>query len=214
MEFDPLIRGDQRVSAVGKTGSGKTHAMGQLLLWLPRLLVIDPKGGLSNAQRKEEGEYSWLLDDVGTEGGKAAKRDIERGKPGRLRVPAPLDSNYEPWFKWAYEQGGITVYIDEIYGVTGTKQAGNWLTALYSRGRGLKIGVWTATQRPSWVPRFMFSEAEWILNFRLNDEEDRARMRQIIGPRAMEILPERAFLLYYEAWDEPRYYSSVEIVSE
>lgn len=211
-EQAPEISGGQRVAGVGKTGSGKTHALGLLMLYFPRLLVLDPKGGLSDERRKLEGEYLWNLDDVGTKGGKAAKESIERGGPGRLRVPAPLDGDWEPWCKWAYDQGGLTVYIDEIYGVVDTARPGKWLNALYTRGRGLNIGVWTATQRPAWIPRVMLTESEWIFQFRLSDEEDRDRMKKIIGPAALEVLPPRAFLLYHEAWDAPVKYSGIEQV--
>lgn len=203
------IQPNDRVAFVGKTQSGKTHFAGYLALSVRRLIVIDPKGMLSNASRKRRGKYSWELTEWESREARKVRADLDRGEAGRLRVPAPLSGNYEPIFRWAYSLQNVTVYIDEMYGVEDGTRPGRWLNALYTRGAEMGIGVWAATQRPRNVPRVMFSESEWKVLFRLTDPDDRVHMRRIIGPMAEEELKNHAFLLYNDAWDTPVRYPSV-----
>ena len=201
------VKATDRVAFVGKTQSGKTHAAGLLLLGVPRLLVLDPKGRLSDRARRAGGKYSWNLADWESKEGRAARESIARGGAGRLRVPAPIGGDYEPYLEWAYRQESITVYIDELYGVAGgSTRPGVWLNALYTRGAELGIGTWSATQRPANVPVVAFSEAEWLVLFRLTKPADIKRMEEEIGPDARRRLHPREFLLYNDVWDSPKFY--------
>lgn len=192
------IRGDERVTFVGKTGSGKTYAAESLLRSIPRLMVLDPKGMLRG---------KWGLADWSAKTAKA----LRKGESVRVRVPAPLDNEWEPYLKAAYEAGGLTLYIDEVYGVIPPGKAPSpYFTALYTRGRELNIGVWAATQRPSRIPMFVLSEAEWSFVFRLLLKKDRERMFETIG-----IIPNvppkdrHGFWLYHASWDAATYYTKV-----
>jgi DNA helicase HerA-like ATPase len=186
------------VAFVGKTGSGKTYAAKLLSAQLPRLVVFDPKGTLYDA--------GWNLEEWndGT-----AKR-LEKGKPVRIRIAAPLDNNWEPYFRDCYFAGNCTVYIDELYGVLERANAGDYLRALYTRGRELNIGVWASTQRPSWVPLFALSEADWIFLFRLQMETDRKRMSEIMGQSVRrQELKNHEVLVYHQTWENPKHYDRV-----
>lgn len=201
-----VIEPSDRVAFVGKTQSGKTHAAGILLSGIRRLVVIDPKGKLSNSARQRADKYSWHLTEWHSREGGTVREAMQRGEAGRLRVPAPLDGNYEPYFRWAYGIENVTVYIDEMYGtVTGTRP-GQWLNALYTRGAEMGIGVWACTQRPSNVPAIMFSESEWLFLFRLTKADDRKKMREEIGESAMLQLSPRQFWLNHDTFDAPVYY--------
>lgn len=166
-----------------------------LLQPIDRLLVLDPKGSL--------GGKEWKLDPF-TEKSAAT---IANGGTGRLRITGLAPGGWEAPLAWAEHCGGITVYIDEMYGVVspGTKPSPA-LTALYTRGRERKIGVWAATQRPTWVPLFALSEAEWVFVFRLNVQEDRDRMAQF-GGAVMKVNPrdKYGFYLYNTNWQRPFY---------
>lgn len=195
------IRSNERVALLGKTGSGKTFAAHQLTRSLPRLVALDPKGTLGAAQE-------WGL----TDWNERIARDYARGKPARIRVlpPGPDDDPYTYWLpflRWFYESGNGTLYIDEIYGVTPPgRQPSPELTAIYTRGRELGLGCFAASQRPSWVPLFMLSEAEWILTFRLLLEEDRRRMAAICGPALLEpVRDPYGYYLFNTQWDTPVY---------
>ncbi len=47
------------------------------------------------------------------------------------------------------------------------------LNAIYTQGRSKNIPVITLSQRPSWLSRFAYSEADHIVYMRLNDRRDR-----------------------------------------
>lgn len=193
-----MVRGDERVAFVGKTSSGKTFAAEALANPLPRMVVLDPKGMLRN---------QWGLTDWD---GNQAKL-LAKGKPCRIRVPAPFDGDWEPYLKASYFAGGVTVYIDEVYGVVPPgRNPSEYLTALYTRGRELGIGVWAATQRPSKIPLFVLSEAEWSFVFRLLLLKDRQRMQETIG-RIPEVpaKDDHGFWLYHSSWNSPIYYPKI-----
>ena len=195
------VLGSERVALVGKTGSGKTYLAGRLTAALPRLVVLDPKGTLKG---------KWRLADWSD----SRERQLRRGDPVRVRVPAPLDGDWEPYLWAAYEAGNCTVYVDEVYGVVpaGSRTPAA-LTALYTRGRELGIGTWAATQRPSWVPLFVLSEAEWLAQFRLSLDADRKRMAGLMGAgAALDNPPDKyGFYLFNQSWHRPAYFSKVSL---
>lgn len=195
------IRSDERVAIVGKTGSGKTY-LSRVLTWgLERLVCFDPKSTLGLAQ-------DWRLEDWTAKG----RRDLLAGKPVRLRVPGPSpDDNPEtywlPYLRDLYDAGDVVLFIDEVYGVIPPgKTPSPELTALYTRGRELGIGVFAASQRPKLVPLFMLSESDWFFTFRLLLEDDRKRMAEVCGPDVMASPSDPyGFWLYNVAWDAPIY---------
>ena len=186
----PPIRGDERVVALGKTGSGKTYAMGLFVSTLPRLLVIDPKGTLRGKWGlKEESGSLW--------------RKLRGDDPVRMRLPEPDDGDYDRIFYRALDCGPLTVYVDEVYGVMDQAGQHRGLRALYTRGREMGVGTWAASQRPAWIPRYILSESEWIILFRLQEEDDRKRMRGLVTVEQQERLRGHAAYLYNTEWDAP-----------
>ena len=206
------ISPSERVAFVGKTQSGKTHVAGILARPVRRLLVLDAKGMLSDAARAENGKYSWHLTEWDSKEGRNVRREMERGGPGRLRCPYPIDGNWEGLFRWAYTLRNVLIYIDELYGVTDGPHAKRWLRACYTRGAEIKVGVWAAFQRPRDIPKIALTEAEWRFMFQLPDPDDREFMRRQMGGDEGVIQPlhERNFWLYNNGWDYPEYYDSID----
>lgn len=204
--MEPIrFRATDRVAFVGRTTTGKTYAARLLLLGAKRLVVIDPKGRLSDEYRASKGEPLWNLAEPSDE----TDRALAAGEPVRVRYRAPLDLDYSTIFRRCYDAGNVIVYVDEVYGVTKNGQADQWLTALYTRGAELGIGVWAATQRPRRIPLIVLSESEWTLLFRLKLQVDREYMAEMIGPAALETLTDHQFWLYRESWDNPVKYGSI-----
>lgn len=185
------IKSNSRVALVGATGTGKTFLARYMLQNVTRLLVLDPKSTLRGR---------WGLDEWTNK----SRRALYKGEPLRARVSAePGESGlYESVLFDAYHAGNVLIYIDEVYGIApvGTRP-GEYLTAVYTRGRELGVGVVAATQRPAWVPLFIFSEADSYILFRLKLEADKRRMAEFMGAEVLEpITDPHGFWVYQNDW--------------
>jgi ABC-type dipeptide/oligopeptide/nickel transport system ATPase component len=199
---DIRVRSNDRVAVVGQTESGKTFLVQQLVRTARRLVVADPKGTLRGKWRLEE----WS---------DATRERLLGGEPVRIRIPAPLvepryvTDVWDGYFRDVYDAGNCLVDVDEVYGVVPTgKRPGMWYQALYTRGRELGIGAIACSQRPSWIPLELISEAAWFFCFRLMLLSDRQRMSELMGPRVLESIPPEdvhGFWTYHVSWREPVY---------
>lgn len=159
-----------RHTILGKTGTGKT----QLAMWNLSMrkymrrpwMILDFKGdelinSIDNAQHVEVGY-------------------VPR-KPGvYICHPMPTDKAGGPveellWKMWAQENIGL--YIDEGYMVGSDSEA---LRAILTQGRSKKIPAIVLSQRPVWMSRFAFSEADFIQYLYLNDVRDRKTVQSFI----------------------------------
>lgn len=198
------IQPHERVAIVGKTGSGKTYFAKALLSQYPRVIVIDPKGTFNS-----EGYERWTK--------KTPKLLADAHKDFHIRIPAITadkpEEAYEEIFQTVYENGVNTlIYIDELYGVISSANGGKWLRALMTRGREFNLSVMVATQRPSRIPLFALSEAEWFFCFRLQLLADRARMSEFMGKTALKIIPDKhGFYVYHSEWDTPKYVKELSV---
>lgn len=192
----PRIKSNERVAIVGKTGSGKTFLAERLTAPLKRLIIVDPTGLLKNR----------FLPHVPWDDG---YKTLEQGLDARVYLSLDNPAEYELYFAQVYDQlTGVTLYIDELYGVALPTRPSRGLWALYTRGRSRGIGVWACTQRPRFVPRFCLSEAEWFFVFRLLVTDDRKLLADLIHPAvAKKITDPHGFYYYNINWEKPRYAS-------
>ena len=79
----------------------------------------------------------------------------------------------------SYENVGL--WIDELYMVTPPAMQGQGLSRWLTQGRSLKDSFIGLTQRPAWVSRFCFSEADEVIGFNLTLDDDRKRMVDMTG---------------------------------
>ena len=207
------IRSDERVFLCGKTGSGKTFAARHICLPLRRLIVLDPKGRID----PEAGEEGWRLLPWDRE----ARMLLRNGEPIRALVRAPIGPGAEDEWDRAYREvlnaGNATIYIDEVYGVIEGGKPSPYLVALWTRGRELGIGAIGASQRPSWIPMVLMSEAEHYFAFRLSLLDDRRRMAEMMGQEVLVPIPEgdpHGFHYARTEWNRPDYYASLPLRQE
>lgn len=180
-------RGD-RVFIAGQTGSGKTKLAEVLLRYRKYVVVLDVKGTINWRGYTLVKSYAKLLElDP-----KKSPRIIYRPNPFELDDEVII----EAFFKWIYERHNTTVYVDELFGIAKGGVYPKYYGACLTRGRELKIEVWTGSQRPKDIPQIAISEAEHCYIFFLKLPQDRVRIEQItaINTEAIAALPKRHFL--------------------
>lgn len=87
----------------------------------------------------------------------------------------------EAWLWRAWERERIGIYADEGYMLPDIGA----LDAILTQGRSKRIPCTILTQRPVWVPRFVFSEARFLSLFHLNDERDFQTIAALMPRRKM-----------------------------
>lgn len=165
---------DKRLAIVGSTGSGKTQAG----IW--------HLGNQDWSDRKRG--RPWIIFDFKGDDLIArlpAKEFNVREKPPEapgLYVVRPVpeqDDGYVTqllWNIWKQEETGI--YVDEGYMLGARNPA---LNACLTQGRSKRIQMIVLSQRPAWMSRFVFSEADFFQIFRLNDKRDYETIQSMIS---------------------------------
>lgn len=184
--FDSLMPGvTDRAAFVGQTGSGKTTLAENICKLRPYVVVLDPKGTVN----WQGYELHRNLDSLTQS--KAAKLTY---RP--VYDELANDETMDLFFRWVFERRNTTLYVDEIYAVAHGDVYPPHYGACLTRGREVGVVVYTATQRPAFVPQIMFSESEHVYCFYLKMPRDRERVEAMTGIDKREIhsLPKHRFL--------------------
>jgi hypothetical protein len=102
-----------------------------------------------------------------------------------------------------HAQGGIGLFVDEGYLIGRDSPA---FQAILTQGRSKRIPVIMLTQRPSWVTRFAFSEADIIQLYQLTDRRDLLTVKQFMPLPIEEPLPAPYHSWW---WDNARNYRAI-----
>lgn len=159
-----------RLAVIGRTGSGKTqaaawHLSGKDFDRQPWVIVNTKGDPLLNE-----------ISDI--EGVKSISLNEQVGEKG-LYIVSPLPSErdqLDTFFRSLWEKQNVGVYIDEGYMIDKT----DGLNALLTQGRSRKIPMIVLSQRPAWISKFVFSEADFIQLFHLQHEADRKNVAQFV----------------------------------
>lgn len=171
-----------RTSVIGRTGSGKTVMGAWLLSEQPfdrmPYIVIDYKGD----------ELFDGLDRI-----KEIGLDELPKQPGLYRIrPRPEldDEATEAWLMRVWERERTGLFVDETY-MLPNKGA---FRGILTQGRSKRIPVLALSQRPSFLPLFVFSEADFFAVFHLSIHDDKLKVKRMINGNAVDPLPE------YHSW--------------
>lgn len=150
-----------RTAVIGATGTGKT-VFGAWLLSKQR---FDKRPWIALDFKNEV-----LWDEVGTPPIRELKLGSMPGKRGlyRMSVDPGEDERLEDWLWKVRRKGNIGLFIDEV-SLIPQKAA---FKAILRQGRSLNIPVIACSQRPVDVDREVFSEANYVSVFRLDDIRD------------------------------------------
>lgn len=154
----------QRTLLLGSTGSGKTILGAHILSKQP----IDRMPYIAFDYKRDG-----LLNDIPFR--KYLDLKDTPKEPGIYIVPCEVDTDNEAVDKMLqrlHRQGRTGIFADEGF-MLPHKPPYKALNAIYTQGRSKHIPTITLSQRPSWISRFAYSEADHIVYMRLNDRRDR-----------------------------------------
>lgn len=186
----------KRVGIIGPTGSGKSEGMLFLLAHdrQPQI-ILDTKIEPAFERLENIIVHDGLANfDPAKEFKKFRERQEHAGHAGYLHTAPqprflvrPLEDENNPEdlddFIYSLYQGcrNVSIAIDEMLSLMIGGSAGAGVIALMTRGRSRGLTTYYGSQRPSWISLFCLSEADYFMLFRLNLQEDRDRMRKVIG---------------------------------
>lgn len=175
----------EHVSFIGPTGSGKTTLAYQLLEKTATednpviILVMKPRDKTVESFSKKA-KYRTVrfwppVPSIWSPG----------KKPGYVLWPKHTfdpdidDENHENIFRTvlrdSYAKGNRIIFADETYSLTNEMPLERDLVRIWSKGRSMETGLWAATQKPTHVPLWMYSQPEHI--YLAYDPDKRARDR-------------------------------------
>lgn len=155
----------QRIAIVGATGSGKTTAgawhLSQRDIDIMPWIVYDFKfdeliNGIEHAQ------HLTLADPI-----------PDRAGVYIIHPRSDQEMEVSEHMQRIWEKEDTGVFVDEMH-MLGTSNKG--FRDLLTQGRSKYIPMIYCSQRPVWVDRFAFSEADFFQVFRLNHKDDRATL--------------------------------------
>lgn len=82
---------------------------------------------------------------------------------------------------YVYHAEGWAVFADETIWLSDKLKLRDELEHLWYQGRTSNVSLIAAAQRPAWVPRAMYSQADHIFLFQTNDHNDLERLGDIGG---------------------------------
>lgn len=159
---------DQRVGAIGRTGTGKTFIMERLLEAQPRVIVVDSKHRVKWPGYSLTGDPSAAL----LTGRVIFRPDPETGVPDRWWVQA-MDS--------LHARGGGIIYCDEMPEITTPNRMPRGLRTVFRLGREIGVGVWWSGQEATGVNNTVIRQSDILLLFLNHGASDRDKLIQTCG---------------------------------
>ena len=166
----------ERHVIVGATGSGKTQAA----LWHLSHRSYDTKPWVIYNYKRDTS-----IDAI--PGSQDLPIDQIPKEPG-IYITHPLpDEDVEPQMWALWNKGNVGIYADEGYMIGRNNKA---FRAMLTQGRSRHIPMIVLSQRPVWMDRFVFSEAEYHQIFRLQHRKDRDAVAQFVPADLEKRLPD------------------------
>lgn len=215
MTDTPHIPVGKRAVIVGRTGSGKSSLASFVLRHSPsQWLILNPKGtaaynNLPDAITIHALDYGKII---------RAMKETNKGGGARYRFINIIPSRQHAGFDaldecigWLHDNYiGVGLVADELYTLHKNGRPGDGLMAWLTRGRELKQSFLGLTQRPAWISKFIFSEADYIGEMSLTIREDRKTMYENTGVEAMlNNIPQYEWLWYDVAREKLRHFNPV-----
>ncbi|MGI8403365.1 MAG: hypothetical protein ACR2OE_01100 [Thermomicrobiales bacterium] len=194
-----------RVFFVGSTGSGKTTLAKSLLWGLPYVVILDPKHTFS---LPESWPHGWHY-------ANAPRRHQDMRDAATLVYRPTYDEildGCEEFFQWIFARGNTIVYVDEAATISKPRSIGRGYDRNIREGREKGIGIWSATQRPRFIPQVLMTESESFFVFRLRSEEDRKIVAGFTISEVRDKVPTgNGFWYYNDKTQRAKYYAKANV---
>lgn len=178
-------RHDEHVSAIGPTGGGKTTLV---LALLPERRITRPYTVVLGTKPRDK-----VLTRLARSGGFT----MAKGLPSH---PSHAGERLVLWPRWrserdtpaqgraiahgldvAFVMGAWCVFADEVAYLCDDLRLAGKLRTWWRQGRSNGLSLVAATQRPSWVPRDLYSAPTHLFFWRTNDDDDLKRISGLNG---------------------------------
>jgi len=190
-----FLKKGERGLLVGQTGSGKTqnalfHLRNPALF---PVIMLDTKIEPAFFSVPDESDSFEVIENLKDfhDLSKRKKKEVPdytlvRPSINEMQDPDALDTYNEILY---HKFGPAFIYYDELYQWHNQGKPGNNFLGLLTRGRAKGKTVLMATQRPSWISRFCFTEANKFFIHSLSDLRDRKTLDSMVPNYSREKLP-------------------------
>ncbi len=192
------IKSNDRVFVCGKTGSGKSHLVMNLIIpQLANVIIYDVKNDI------ELPGFDIFHEIQDFKKYPNRQRIIYRAKEV-YASEKDADREFNRLCKQAYLRGNTTLYLDEIANRTGSNRICPYHDTIMRLGRSKGIGIINCTQRPRGVSNNIISQCNHFFIFKQSMETDLDKLAGICGEKIYEPLKEKhSFWYYCDDMDEP-----------
>lgn len=181
----PMPKLGERVSFIGNTGEGKSVVASALLSCVKHGIILNTKG---DPFFKQFGP---------TISGKNADEKIMRVTEGMYNyIPSDAwkhsKAMKDRFFAWLLAAGNRVCYVDEWDDVVDNSQnCPQMVKKCIRQGRWKHLSIWGASQEWAYVPRFCFSQSQWIYIFYTGNPDHRVlASRWVQAEIPWEAIPE------------------------
>lgn len=163
---DLILNSDMRVGCLGRTGSGKTFLMEQLLSEQPRVLIVDDKHRVNWSGYHLTNNPAAAL--------------LEPKTIFRPTSPIP-NAFWDDALNTLHKAGGGVIYIDELSEQSSPNSMPSGLKSILRMGRELGVGLWWSAQSATEIYNTAIRQSDVLILFLNVGASDRDKIIKTAG---------------------------------